>query len=413
MAKKIYIDHSAATYTRKEAVEAMQPYFSERFGNPSSLHYFGLEAKEALDKAREKAAKLLGCKAKEIIFTGSGTESCNLAVLGVARAMKKKTNGRYNHLITSKIEHHAVLEACKHLEKDEGFDVTYLNVDKDGFIDLEELKNAINEKTILVTIIYANNEVGTVQDIKGIAEIIKEKKKENKENKGKKENKGRNECVYFHTDACQAGSLLDIDVNKLGVDLMTLNGSKIYGPKGVGLLFVKEKVEIEPIIHGGGQENSIRSGTENVAAIVGFVKALELAQKEKDNESKRLAKIRDKLIKGVLNKIPDSFLIGHREKRLPNNANFSFRGVEGEALLLHLDNQGVAVSSGSACSSTTLEASHVLIAMNVPVELAHSSVRFSLGKKNTEEDIDYVLKVLPEIVKNLRKISPFYPKNTC
>lgn len=390
--KKIYLDHSSTTYVREEVFEEMKPYFTEKFGNPSSFHSFGLEAKEALENSREKIAGIINCSSDEIVFTSGGTESCNLAVFGVARAVKKSLDK--NHIITSKIEHHAILDACRHLEK-EGFKVTYLDVDSDGLINMKKLENAITEKTCLISIIYANNEVGVIQDIKAISYIAKRKK------------------VYFHTDACQAGGLLDIDVNKLGVDLMTLNSSKIYGPKGVGLLYIKNGVEIEPILFGGGQEKGLRSGTENIPCIVGFAKALGLAQKEKSAEAKRLTKLRDKMIKMIFEKIPDARLNGHPTKRLPNNINLSFEGIEGESLLLHLDNKGICCSTGSACTSRVLEPSHVLTAMGVPEEISHSSIRFTLGRKTTEKDIGYVVKVLPEIVENLRKISPFYPLNKC
>jgi len=376
--KQIYLDHAATTYVRKEVLDAMEPFFTTKFGNPSSFNSKGLEAKEALESARETVRKLLNADPKDrIIFTSGGTESVNLAIQGLAKVNK-------GHIITSKIEHHCVLDTCKALEK-QGFKVTYVDVGEDGIVKLEDIKKAITDETFLISIMYANNEVGTIQPIEEISKLAKEN------------------GILFHTDACQAGGCLNLDV---GADLMSLNGSKIYGPKGVGVLYVKKGVVIEPLIYGGGQENGLRSGTENVPLIVGFAKALEQAQSEKDVECKRLIKLRDKLIDSLL-KIPDSKLNGSKDKRLPNNVNISFFGVEGESLLLHLDSEGIYAATGSACTSHTLEASHVLLAMNVPYEYAHGSIRISLGKNNTEEDVDYVLDKLPEIVKTLREISPF------
>lgn len=383
--KEIYLDHAATTYTRPEVVEAMQKYFSQEFGNPGSFHTIGLRAKEAVDEARKKVKELVNAsKEEEIIFTGSGTESINLAIKGAARANKDKGK----HIITSKVEHEAVLKTCYYLEKYEGFEVTYLEVDPYGRVCPEELRKAIREDTILISIMYANNEVGTIQPIKQLAAIAKEHK------------------IPFHTDACQGGGVLDIDVENLGIDLMTLNGSKIYGPKGVGMLYKKSGIKIHPLIHGGGQENRMRSGTQNVPAIVGFAKALELAQLEREEENKRLSSLREKLINGIKEKIPKVMLNGHPVERLPNNANLTILDVEGEAMMLYLNEHGICTSSGSACTSQSLDPSHVILAMGLPYEAAHGTLRFTLGKHTTEEDIDKVLEVLPGIVKSLRKISP-------
>jgi len=379
---EIYFDHAATTYMRSEVVDVMQKYFSEEYGNPSSFHQKGLVAKTALKEARRKVADIIMAKKpSEIVFTGSGTESCNLAIKGVA-----KLKGR--HMITSKIEHHAVLDSCKYLEKYEDFEITYIDVDKDGIVKLNELKKAIRKDTILISIMYANNEVGTVQPIKEISKIAKE------------------HSVLFHTDACQAGGALDINVQNLGVDLMTINSSKIYGPKGVGMLYVREGINLVPLIHGGGQENNLRSGTENIAGIVAFAKALELAQMEREEENKRLCYLRDHLVERITKEIPDTWLNGHHAKRLPNNANITFLNIEGESIILQLNEYGIYVSSGSACTSKTLEPSYVLTAMSVPHEVAHGSIRFSLGKRNTKDDIDSLMEVLPVIVGKLRKLSP-------
>jgi cysteine desulfurase len=379
--KEIYLDHASTTYVRPEVVQAMLPFFEQKFGNPSSLHHLGLEAKSAVDDSRNKIASILNCKSSEIIFTRGGTESINLAIKGVA-SLKGK-----GHIITSTIEHPAVLNTCAWLEK-KGFSVTYLEVDDDGLILIKELEKAIRNDTILISIMYANNEIGTIEPIEEIGKIAKKHK------------------VLFHTDACQAAGALELDVNKLGVDLMTINGSKIYGPKGMGLLYKHNNVKLEPLIHGGGQEAGLRSGTENVAGIVGLATALELAQKEKDKENKRLVELREYLIKNTLKKIFKSFLNGHPTKRLPNNVNISFLDVEGESIMLYLNEYGVYVSTGSACSSQKLQISHVLNAIGLKHDAAHGSIRFTLGKKTTKSDIDYVLKVLPSIIDSLRKISP-------
>lgn len=383
--EEIYLDHAATTYVREEVRQVMDRYHSEEFGNPGSFHTIGLRAKEALAEARNKVKELINAsKEQEIIFTGSGTESINMAIKGVARANKDKGK----HIITSKIEHEAVLETCYYLEKHEGFEVTFLDVDKYGQVNPEDLRRSIREDTILISVMYANNEIGTIQKIKELAEIARENK------------------IYFHTDACQAGGVLDIDAQNLGVDLMTLNGSKIYGPKGVGLLYKKMSVKMHPLIHGGGQENGMRSGTENTAGIIGFAKALELAQSEREEENQRLLHLREKLIDGIMENISKVMLNGHPTERLPNNANMTILDVEGEAMMLHLNEYGICASSGSACTSQSLDPSHVILALGLPYEAAHGALRFTLGKKTTEEDIDKVLEVLPGIVESLRKISP-------
>lgn len=389
MKKNIYLDHAATTAVREEVMEAMAPYWQEKFGNPSSFHSPGKIAKDAMEVARETIAKILNCRALEIIFTAGGTESDNLAILGAARANKNFGH----HIITSKIEHPAVLESCKKLERD-GFDVTYLPVDKDGIVKLDELKKALRPETILVSIMYANNEIGTIQPISEIVKILRD-------NTDKK----KTGWPYLHIDACQAAGALELDVVKLNVDLLTFNGSKIYGPKGVGALYVKKGVKVEPLIYGGGQERKMRSGTENVPAIIGLAKALELAQKEKEQENGRLSALRDYFIKEALKKISGARLNGSATSRLPNNINISVPHVEGEAMVLYLDSYGIYVSTGSACSSASLLPSHVLLALGLPHDLAHNSLRFTLGRKTVKADLDYVLEVLPKIIKKLTEIS--------
>jgi len=390
--KRIYLDYAATTPMRKEVIEAMKPFGDKIFGNPSAIYFEGRLAKNFLEKAREKAAKILNSRPDEIIFTNGGTESINLAILGLARFYKNFF--KKPRLITSKIEHPAVLEAMKQLEK-ENFEVIYLNVDKFGVVRLEELKKSLNPQTILVSIMYANNEIGTIQPIKKISEIIK----------NFRQKKLKINFPFFHTDACQAAGFLEIRPEKLGVDLMSLNGSKIYGPKASGLLYLRNGVKIEPIIFGGGQENNLRSGTENVASWIGFNKALELAQKEKGKEAKRLTALRDYLIKNIL-KIPKTFLNGHPKKRLPNNVNVTILDIEGEALVLQLDRYHVSASTGSACQSKILEPSHVLQAIGLPREVIHGSLRLTLGKYTRKKDLDYLIKILPKVVENLRQISP-------
>ena len=381
---RVYLDHAATTPVDEEVLEAMQDFFSKKFGNASSLHSWGREAREALEESREKVAKLINADANEIVFTGSGTESDNLAIKGIAYKHGK------GHIITSRIEHPAVLETCKYLEK-KGFDVTYLPVDKYGLVDPEKVEEAIRDDTILITIMHANNEIGTIEPIEEIGKIAKK------------------HAIPFHTDAVQSVGKIDVDVKKLNVDLLSMSSHKIYGPKGVGALFIKHGIKIEPILHGGGHEYGLRSSTENVAGIVGFAKACELAKKRLHEDAEKTRKLRDKIIKEVL-KIEESYLTGHPEKRLPNNASFYFKGIEGESLILMLDAKGIATSTGSACSSKKLQASHVLLAIGVKPEDAHGSLRVTLGRENNEEEIDYFLEVLPQIVDELRKISPLWHK---
>ncbi len=389
--KEVYLDNAATTKTDPKVLEAMLPYFSEHYGNPSSMYKLGHESKMVIDEAREEIAKILGgVRPDEILFTSGGTESDNLAILGSARKNKEKKN----HIITSKIEHHAVLHPCEKLEK-EGFEVTYLPVDKYGLVNPKDVKNALRKDTVLVSIMYANNEIGTIEPISEIAEVIKNFKKENK-----------TQFPYFHTDACQAAGYLNLNINDLGVDMLTLNGSKIYGPKGIGILYLKTGVKIEPLVYGGGQEKNLRSGTENIAGIVGLTKALKLADEKKEEETERLLKLGKKLKEEILKTIPKTFLNGHPEKRLPNNINITILDIEGEALILHLDQYGIYTSTGSACTSHSLDPSHVILAIGLPYEAAHGSLRFALGRYTTEEDIDYVLEKLPGVVENLRKISP-------
>lgn len=381
MQKTIYLDHASTTYMDPQVLKAMEPYFIKEYGNPSSLHKVGQDAKRALDDARYGIAKHLNCSPTEIIFTGGGTESINLAIQGIAKAHKN----RGQHIITSKIEHKAVLQTCKALEK-EGFEVTYVGVDKYGRVNPEDIEKAIRKDTILVSIMYANNEIGTVQDIRKIAKIKK--------------------GAIFHTDACQASGMLTLDTKKLGVDLMTINGSKMYGPKGVGVLFKKSGIKIEPVIYGGGQEGNLRGGTENMPGIIGLQKALELAEKNREKESARLRGLSKQLITGIFKNIPKVILNGHPEDRLPNNVNISFLDIEGESIMLYLDKYGICVSTGSACTSDSFEPSHVLTATGLIHGAAHGSIRFSLGHTTQEKDINYVLKILPGIIKKLRAISP-------
>ena len=377
------MDYASTTPVDKRVIKAMEPYFNEKFGNTMSIHSAGRAAKNALEDSREKVASLMNANPKEVIFTGSATEANNFALKGVAFANKKKGN----HIIVSKIEHDCVLNSARWLEK-QGFKVTYLDVDKYGLVDPKEVEKAITKDTILVSVMHANNEIGTIEPIEEIGKICRKK------------------GVYFHSDAAQSFGKIPIDVKKMNIDLLTVNAHKMYGPQGVGALYVRSGVVIDPLLHGGGHEFGLRSSTTNVPGVVGFGVAAELRKKEMDKEAKFLTKLRDKLIEGVL-KIENSHLNGHPTKRLPNNANFSFDFIEGEALVLHLDMKGIDASTGSACSSSSLEPSHVLTAIGLKHEQAHGSLRLSLGKENTEKDIDYVLKVLPPIVKNLRMISPF------
>lgn len=392
--KRVYLDNAATTATRKEVLEEMRPYFLKTAGNPSALHLDGRQAKSALSSARQKVAKIINADPGEIIFCGSGTESDNLAILGAARFYKAK--GR--HLISTNIEHHAVLNPLEHLERKEAFAASILEVEKNGMIKPEKVLAKIKPETILISVMYANNEIGTIQPIKKIAALIKKWKEEN--------NRGYAEPPFLHTDGCQAAGYLALDVKKLGVDLMTLNGSKIYGPKGVGLLYVRRGVNLEPIVFGGGQERGLRSGTENLAGIAGFAKALELAQKNRQEESARLTALRDYFFRQILKNIPKTFINGDLKNRLPNNVNISILDIEGEAALLYLDDKGISASTGSACDSSRLEPSHVILALGRPYEYAHGSLRFTLGRLTVKKEIDYTVAALKEIAEKLRKISP-------
>jgi cysteine desulfurase len=383
--KNVYMDYSATTYVKPEVLEEMLPYFTEKFGNPSSFYGISRVTKMAIDKAREQVAKALNCLPGEVYFTGGGSEADNWAIKGIASAHKNKGN----HIITTKVEHHAVLHTCAYLEKN-GFDVTYLDVDKEGFINLEDLKNAITDKTILVSIMFANNEIGTIQPIKEIGEICREKK------------------VFFHTDAVQAVGNVPVDVEEMNIDMLSLAGHKIYGPKGIGVLYIKKGIKIDNLIHGGAQEKNRRAGTENIAAIVGIGKALELATDNLEEHMEKLVALRDKLMDGLL-KVPYTRLNGPKgEKRLPGNVNICFRFIEGESILLSLDFKGVCASSGSACTSGSLDPSHVLLAIGLPHEIAHGSLRLTMGEGSTEDDVDYVLDVVPPIIERLRNMSPLW-----
>jgi cysteine desulfurase len=384
MERRVYLDHAATTPVAPEVVAAMLPYFTECFGNPSSLHGFGRQAAEGVEQARAQVAALLGCTPQEIVFTSGGTEADNLAILGTAYA--KEAKGK--HLITSAIEHHAVSHTLEFLQK-RGWEVTTLPVDGTGLVDPAAVQAALRPDTVLVTIMHANNEVGTVQPIAEIGALC------------------RATGVWFHTDAVQSVGHIPTLVNDLHVDMLSLSGHKLYGPKGVGALYVRKGVRPKAILHGGGHERGLRSGTENVPGMVGLGRAAELALAEMPTEAPRQAALRDKLIDGILAAIPDSFATGNRVQRLPNNASVSIKYIEGEAQLLRLDALGIAASSGSACTSGSLDPSHVLLAMGIPVEFAHGSLRFSLGRGTTDEEIDYVLAELPPIVETLRAMSPF------
>jgi cysteine desulfurase len=364
----------------------MLPYFSERYGNASSIHSLGREARQGLEEARATVAGILNCRGEEVVFTSGGTESDNLAIRGLSWMNRR----RGDHIITSTVEHHAVSHTCEQMERQFGFEVTYLPVDEYGLVDPRDVERAITETTILISIMYANNEVGTVEPIAEIGEIA------------------RRRGIPFHTDAVQAAGALSLDVQELNVDLLTLAAHKFYGPKGVGLLYVREGVGVLPVQTGGGHERGLRSGTENVAGIVGLATALKLAEERREEESIRLAALRDRLIEGVLSSIDYCWLLGHPQKRLPNNANIAFEYVEGEGILVGLDMEGIAASSGSACSTGSADPSHVLLAMGVRPDLARGAIRMTLGRENTEEDVDRVSEVLPPIVERLRAMSPLY-----
>jgi len=386
MDKKVYMDYAATTYTKPEVLDEMLPYFTQNYGNPSSFYTLSDINKKAINNARTKVAKAINAEAHEIYFTGSGSEADNWAIKGIALARKNKGN----HIITTQIEHHAVLNTCKFLEKD-GFEVTYLPVDEQGAIKIEDLKAAITEKTILVTVMFANNEIGVIQPIKEIGAICREKK------------------IIFHTDAVQAVAHVPVDVKEMNIDLLSLAAHKFYGPKGVGALYIRNGVKVENLIHGGGQERGKRPSTENVSGIVGLGKAIELAVDEMEHEGKRLAKLRDRLIDELLERIPHAKLNGPKgQGRLPGNVNISFVGVEGETLLLDLDDVGIYASTGSACASGDLEASHVLLSIGLSHGVAHGSLRLSLGSTTTEEDVDYLISELPKIIKRRREMSPYW-----
>jgi cysteine desulfurase len=380
--KRIYLDHSATTPVAPEVLKAMLPYFTEKFGNASSLHSFGLEAKQALEESREKVAGLLGAEPEELIFTSGGTESDNLALKGIAYRNKKLGK----HIITTGIEHPAVLETCRKLES-EGFEVAYLPVTSEGLVEPGTLKAAIRSDTILISVMHANNEIGTIQPLEEIGEIAAEKD------------------IYFHTDAVQSVGKIPTDVNALGVDLLSLSSHKLYGPKGIGALYVRKGTKLESIVQGGGHERGLRSGTENVAGIVGLARAAELAQETMADEAERLGWLRDRLADLVLERVKDAWINGTMKKRLPGNLNFGFRYVEGESLLLFLDSKGIAVSTGSACSSKKLEPSHVLLSLGLLPEECHGSLRITLGRSNTIEDVDYVAQAIVEAVERFRSIS--------
>lgn len=383
--RRIYLDHSATTPVRPEVAKLMVEYMTEKYGNPSSVHSFGREAKQALIKARKQVADAINAQPEEIIFTSGGTEADNLAIIGAAFRHVKKGK----HVITSAVEHHAVLHACEHLVKI-GFEVTILPVDEYGIISMEDLRAAIREDTVLITIMHANNEVGSLQPIEEIGRLAKEK------------------GILFHTDAVQSLCKVPIDVQAMNVDLLTGSGHKIYVPKGVGFLYIRKGVKLTPLAFGGSQERKTRPGTENLPGIIGLGLAVEMGKEEMEEEMARLTVLRDRLIKGLLESIPDCRLNGHPDKRVPTNVNISFEYVEGESLLLSLDMKGIAASSGSACTSGSLDPSHVLVAMGLCKEVAHGSVRMTLGRDNTEFDIKYVLEVFPAIVQRLRDMSPLY-----
>lgn len=383
MSNLIYVDNAATTKILPEVLECMLPYLKQEYGNPSSIYSIGRESRKAIESARKQVAKAINGETSEIYFTSGGSESDNWAVKGIAFANENK--GR--HIITTSIEHHAILHTCKYLEK-YGFEITYLPVKSNGVIDIEDLKKAIRKDTILISTMFANNEIGTIQPIKEIGKIAKEK------------------GIYFHTDAVQAVGQIPINVKDLNIDLLSLSGHKFNGPKGVGALYIRKGVNISNMIHGGGQERNMRAGTENVASIVGMGKAIEIATKDIEEKNTYVLGLRDTLIKGLLNTIPDTILNGDKKIRLANNVNVCFKYIEGESILLMLDHLGVCASSGSACTSGSLEPSHVLLAIGLPHEIAHGSLRLTLSKENTQKDIAYILEILPPIIEKLRNMSP-------
>lgn len=385
MSQRIYLDHAATTYTRPEVFAEMTPFFTNSYGNPSSIHSFGREARKAVEISRERVAKALNAQTGEIFFTSGGTEANNWALKGIAAANKAKGN----HIITSMIEHHAVLHTCEYLEKI-GFEVTYLPVDEDGLISPSQVIEAITEKTILISVMSANNEIGTLQPIEEIGKIASDR------------------GICFHTDAVQSVGSVKLDVKAMNIDALSLSAHKFYGPKGVGALYVKKGLRLDNLMHGGAQEKNRRAGTENTPAVVGLGKAIEIADANIGQYALRMQKLRDVMIKGIMDRVEFVRLNGHPTKRLPGNANLSFEFIEGESLLLSLDMKGIAASSGSACTSGSLDPSHVLLAIGLPHEIAHGSLRLTLGEANTEQDVAYVLEVLPDIVSRLRDMSPLF-----
>ena len=384
---RIYLDYAATTPVHPEVLKAMLPYFGDVFGNPSAIYSCGQEARGAVEEARGKVAGLINARSEEIIFTSGGTEADNLALTGIAYANEAKGN----HIITAVVEHHAILETCRFL-KERGFEVSYLPVDEQGLVSPDELKRAITDKTVLISVALANNEIGTIQPLAELAAVAREA------------------GVYLHTDAVQAVGRIPVDVSKLKVDLMSMSAHKLYGPKGVGALYIRKGTKIAPIMYGGGQERGRRSGTENTTAIIGFGRAAEIAGRDMAAEARRLKQLRDRLIKGILEGIDSSRLNGHPQKRLPNNVNISFDFVEGESIVLNLDLKGICASTGSACSSSSLEPSHVLLALGIPPQQAHGSLRLTLGRWTTDEEVDRVLSVLPPIIGKLRAMSPLVKK---
>lgn len=381
----IYLDHSATSPVDPEVFKAMEPYFVNSYGNASTMYSLGREARKVMEENRKMVASLIGANPDEIIFTSGGTESDNIAIKGTAYRLKDKGN----HIITSNIEHPAVDETCKYLEKN-GFKVTYLPAGEEGIVKVEDLKKAITDKTILITIMHANNEIGTIQPINEIGKVARKHK------------------IYFHTDAVQSVGKIPVDVNELNVDMLSLSSHKLYGPKGIGALYIKKGVRLEPILHGGGHEKGIRPGTENIAGIVGLGKACEIAEENLDENIRRITTIRDEIIEKVLSGIEQSYLNGHPTKRLPNNINFRFTSIEGESLVLHLDAKGIASSTGSACSSKNQKPSHVLMALGLDDVDARGSLRLTLGKENKKEEIDYIVESVKEAVEKLRKLSPLW-----
>ena len=380
-----YMDHSATSPVDPEVLEIMLPYFTSNFGNASTLYTLGREARTAMENARKQVASLIGANPEEIYFTSGGTESDNIAIKGTVNRLKDKGN----HIITSSIEHPAVEETCKYLEKN-GFEVTYLPVGEEGIVKVADVEAAIKDETILITIMHANNEIGTIQPIAEIGKLANEK------------------GIYFHTDAVQTVGKIPVDVDELKVDMLSISAHKLYGPKGMGALYIRKRTRVDPLLHGGGHERGIRPGTENIPGIVGLGKACQLAQENLENNIKHITQLRERLVNGVLEQIDQSYLNGHPDNRLPNNANFRFSSIEGESLVLQLDAKGIASSTGSACSSKKLEPSHVLMAIGLKEVDAHGSLRLSLGKENTEEDIDYAIESIKEVVERLRSISPLW-----